>query len=484
MLWLCVHFHRLPLEVFTAAEPDAAETALAIVEKHRLCAVNAAASALGAKAGMSAGSALALSDALTLRERAPALERTALESLADDACRFSSQVSVRPPDRLLLEIGASLRLFGGAAALLHGIGADVTARGHHARHGIGPTPLSAELLSQALPCTADTLPPWATGGEPAAFRHALHALSVRFLDAPGKQQLAMDRMGISLIGEVLALPAAAVGKRFGKDFIDYLARLVGERPDPRPLHRPREEFRLGVHFLEPLGNSAMLLFPMQRLLGGMSRFLDRRQRYCQLLEWRLGMARGGMQALPIACSLQQNRCDALLALTRLALEQLRVEGSIESLELRCVESAPLQGQAEELFGPVENTDPQAEHLLLDRLRLRLGHERVYGLHLRDTHLPEQAWSTVQEAPASGRYTTPTPRPCWLLSEPLALEEREGRPVWKGRIDLLSGPERIDTAWWSTPQCRDYFIAQHEDGALLWVFRERNTLRWFAQGLFG
>ena len=484
MLWLCIHFHGLPLEIFQPASTAAPDAALAIVERHRICAANASALALGVRPDMSANAALALSDALTLRDREPAYEAATLAGLADWASSFSSQVSVSPPDRILLEIGASLRLFGGTTALLQTAEADISVRGHRVRQGIGPTPLSAELLARALPCSAAAPPPWATADDPEAFRRALHAVPIQFLDAPGKQQIAMQRMGLSRVGELFSLPAAALGKRFGKEFTLYLARLCGERPDPRPLHRPREHFARRIHFLEPLASTAMLLFPMQRLLGEMGRFLDRRQLYCQRLEWRLGMTRRAGQTLPISCSLQQNRIDALLGLTRLALEKLRLGGPVDSLELACVESAALEAREGQLFGDGQDSDPEAERLLLDRLRLRLGSDRVHGLYVRDSHLPEQAWGTVQEPSAPSFSTAPLQRPCWLLEEPLALEEQGGRPRWNGAIELLSGPERIDTAWWSSPQRRDYFIARHEDGALLWVFQERASKRWFAQGLFG
>jgi protein ImuB len=484
MLWLCIHFHRLPLEVFSPARQAVPETALAIVERHRICAANAAALALGVRPDMSASSALALSDTLKLREREPAHEASTLATLADWACSFSSQVSISPPDRLLLEIGASLRLFGGVASLLQTAEAEVSARGHNVHHGLGPTPLSAELFARALPCKPSAPPAWAIHHDPEAFRHTLYALPIHFLDTPGKQQLAMQRMGLARTGELFALPSAALGKRFGKDFSVYLARLHGERPDPRPLHRPREYFAHRVHFLEPIADAAMLLFPMQRLLTEMGRFLDRRQLYCQRLEWRLGMTRGAGQTLPVACSLQHNRVDALLGLTKLALEKLKLGGSVESLELACAESASLEAQAGQLFAHAQDSDPEAERLLLDRLRLRLGNERVHGIYVRDSHLPEQAWSAIQEPSAPIFGSAAPERPCWLLEKPVGLELRNGHPAWDGNLTLLSGPERIDTAWWATPHCRDYFIAQHEDGSLLWVFRERTTGQWFAQGVFG
>ncbi len=65
-----------------------------------------------------------------------------------------------------------------------------------------------------------------------------------------------------------------------------------------------------------------------------------------------------------------------------------------------------------------------------------------------------------------------------------MKETAGAPCWHGALELLAGPERIDTAWWAEPQRRDYYIARHAAGTLLWVFRERLSGRWFLQGFFG
>jgi protein ImuB len=63
---------------------------------------------------------------------------------------------------------------------------------------------------------------------------------------------------------------------------------------------------------------------------------------------------------------------------------------------------------------------------------------------------------------------------------------EGRP-----LQLLAGPERIETGWWDGGLAtRDYFIAQAADGSLVWVYRARLPVAdaaaplWFLQGRFG
>jgi protein ImuB len=96
-------------------------------------------------------------------------------------------------------------------------------------------------------------------------------------------------------------------------------------------------------------------------------------------------------------------------------------------------------------------------------------------------------------PAPPKPRAAMPRPVWLLPEPLPLPEQHARPLLDGApLQLVSGPERIESGWWDTTLAeRDYFIAQAADGALVWIYRARLPLSasgdaqgWFLQGRFG
>jgi protein ImuB len=43
------------------------------------------------------------------------------------------------------------------------------------------------------------------------------------------------------------------------------------------------------------------------------------------------------------------------------------------------------------------------------------------------------------------------------------------PVNAAELQLLQGPERIQSEWWLNSEARDYYIAQHSSGALCWVY---------------
>jgi protein ImuB len=76
-----------------------------------------------------------------------------------------------------------------------------------------------------------------------------------------------------------------------------------------------------------------------------------------------------------------------------------------------------------------------------------------------------------------------PRPVWLLDEPTLLSEQEVQ-LHQGALILEQGPERIESGWWDGKGvARDYYIARQTHGARLWVFRERQSKRWYLHGMF-
>ena len=47
-----------------------------------------------------------------------------------------------------------------------------------------------------------------------------------------------------------------------------------------------------------------------------------------------------------------------------------------------------------------------------------------------------------------------------------------------------GPERIETGWWRGPHLkRDYYRITTASGHRFWLFRNRDTGRWFLHGWF-
>ena len=107
-----------------------------------------------------------------------------------------------------------------------------------------------------------------------------------------------------------------------------------------------------------------------------------------------------------------------------------------------------------------------------------------GLQTHRVVFPEDREQARVQPPAPGLE-----RPLWLLREPRALDQQEGRPCHRGPLRLRAGPERIEAGWWEArPVQRDYYVAEDDDAVLYWVFRTRLAEHvpavWYLHGRFG
>jgi protein ImuB len=168
------------------------------------------------------------------------------------------------------------------------------------------------------------------------------------------------------------------------------------------------------------------------------------------------------------------------------LERLQLTAPVERLRLVVEAVEALPGASGGLFDDGRAKESMAA--LVERLRARLGEERVFGIVPVADHRPECA---TQQASVGVATTSATPpRPLWLLEKPESLAEIAGRPHWRGPLTLLAGPERIESGWWdheegAGDQRRDYFIALTRDQRWAWVFRElKSPGGWFLHGWFG
>jgi protein ImuB len=58
-------------------------------------------------------------------------------------------------------------------------------------------------------------------------------------------------------------------------------------------------------------------------------------------------------------------------------------------------------------------------------------------------------------------------------------------VFHGELQLLRGPERIETGWWDGGDVRrDYYVARDQRGVQLWIYHDLREARWYLHGLFG
>ncbi len=477
MLWLCLDFPELALEVFTRG--DTGDEPLLIGagqgRARQVVQANAAARRAGIAPGMPVSAAYALAPSLRVVGRAAATESQALQGLATWAGQFSSLVHLVEPQTLLLEVGASLKLFGGVDNLLRQVEGGLRDLGYTARLSLAPTARGATWLAFAAAGTCVS--------EVTALAGALASLPLTVLDLSPAQQACLKGMGIGCIGECRRLPRAGLGQRFGAELLRQLDQAYGEAPDPRKPFTPPERFSTRLELPGAVDHVQGVVFALNRLVHELCGWLHARDAGVMSLSLQLLHARATVSRSELALVEPSRDARHLTDLFRERLGRTVLPEAVEALVLNAAQPQPLAAVAGDLLSRRPPTALSAT-ALIERLRVRLGEERVQGLRILADHRPERAQgNTAAVAPPPGMAGGL--RPCWLLSQPRPLALEQDRPCLGGPLQLQGSAERIESGWWDGADIgRDYYRACNPTGECYWIFRElQPPYRWWLQGIF-
>lgn len=440
-------------------------------------------------------------------------------------------------EAILLEAGASERLFGGRRLLLRRL----LKEGCELRFDAWAAGLTSLVaLSLLRMKRAGQQPPAETPDD----------LPLTTLSAAQAHVGTLERIGCTTFGQLRSLPRAGVSRRFGSELLQALDSAYGQRPERYPWITLPPEFDQKLE-LPALATSAPdLLFTGQHLLTRLQAWLQARNLgvLALELEWTLDLRRLDGKPLPPHERLELRTAQPtqeIQHLRRLASEQLArctISAPANALRLRTLETVPWGGLTTSLL-PEDNKPGEKLHQLIERLSVRLGEENVTLLQAVQDHRPEcmqesvaarnaaprrlavseenpsvpasaQAGVTVARLAPSPQTTRCFPAaldrkahhqptkteplasdvlfPPWILRTPLKLQVKADKPLYQGPLQLLTRARRLEAAWWDThceqPVLRDYFIARSPSAGLLWIFRERlaadqERAQWFLHGLY-
>lgn len=411
------------------------------------------------------------------------------EALAWWALQFTPRVA-RLEEAVVLEVSASLRLFGGAAALHRRVWRGAKQAGL----GLGglawaPTSLAAlalarggvsDGLSQPLPALLDALP--------------LDTLSAVQAHAP-----MLSRLGCRRLGDVRRLPRGASARRFDTALLLALDRAYGQIAEAHAWVEAPAQFTARLELPHRVEHAPVLLHHARQLLTQLCAWLAARHAGIRelTLHWDFDAMRArhveASGSLSVKTAAATRDFGHLLRLLSEHLARLELAAPVGEIRLGASEPEALCELSASLLpqSPDQAREPLGQ--LLERMAIRLGPERVRaGLVLED-HRPEcmQRWDPW---PGPPRPRTPArvashPQPAWLLDPPQRLAQRREQPEYLGQpLQLIAGPQRVEGGWWDAHghAQRDYFVYQSAQAGLLWVFHERLSAQeagWFLHGVF-
>ena len=457
---------------------------------------------------MTAAEARALHGKLLCIEDDLAADRRALGSLGRWLTRFTPIVSSEwdeddtdPPAVLWLDLTGCERLFGGITQLANMVTQALQRFNIPASIAVAPTVGSAWAFAKTASRSQTIV-------DASELHRAILPLPVTALRLHDGSLANLQNLGLTTIGDVLALPRASLAARFGPLLIRRLDQLTGALFEPLT----KLVFDPPVTALQscdmPIESPSQIALVFEQLLQFVLTHLARRGHGIRTARLVLTPHPGWGRPLvkrEIALSRPHRHRKTLLELIGREIERIDCEHGFVAFRLDVPGHEAIAETQDDLF-----KQPHAEQmefdLLLQRLRGRLGSDAVIRPHLVESYLPERAWRPARD----GEATTTTfavalpPRPLTLLPTPTELfvlcelsDDRTGRPCQftyqreVHRLVHVVGPERIAGEWWrGHRRTRDYFDVEDETGRRFWIFRVLNVqppdcvvARWFLHGRF-
>jgi protein ImuB len=487
-VFLAVHLPKLPLEVFRPKWSPEPPHGSAVLEKDKVVIADGTARAAGVRLGMKRGGVLTLSPETQMHERDMGREEAIQREVGVALMRFSPEVVLLDEATVLVEVGASLRLFGGLLVLCREAKAVLATLGLTARISAAPTGQGAWLLAQYGNRRVLKL---------VSLERRLAVLPIDAVPEVRPFVVWFGGLGCEPIADVRRLPRAGLQRRCGEHLLDSLDRAFGTAPELFDWLTLPPTFSARIEMPDRLEHADGAVFGAHRLIVQLCGWLCAQQMavtaFRLLLEHERGRDAIEPTAIDIALGEPTWREEHLVRLLKERLHRIELSAPVIALRLEAskVESA---APASDTLFPEPGGSKEDHARLLELLVARLGEDNVLRPAPTADHRPEIAnrWVPVTQLAKLDALPEGLPRPTWMLDNPVRLLMRQHRPFYGSPLRMVSPGERIESGWFDGELVtRDYFVAQADDQSCYWIYRERvssrdveDEPRWFLHGLFG
>lgn len=508
----CLNVADFPLAVSCRAEPELRGEPLAVTQgggaRAPLLACSPEAAACGVRSGMSAAQARAVCSRILFRCVSPQAARAAGEALCDVAYAHSPRIEEGGAGTVFLDLGGMRALYASEPELARSLVRCAAEIGFDAAAGIASSKVAARLAARGG-CGRVVIPP----GEEWS---CLAPLPVALLEPPPPLAATLLRWGIRTLGDLAALPAAALASRLGPAASLLVRRARGEDEAPFAPRPARSEFVEVVDFDHGLESIEPFLFAVRPLLERLVTRLALRGLACGDLHIGLRLANRARDERRVAVAAPSREIKPLLALLRLHLESHPPAAPVDGIAIVATG---------ELLRPVQldllrPNGPAPAQLAMTLARLTAlcgGADRVGTPVVAESHRPD-AYAVGEFRPAGSAAADAAPpfdggvpialralRPPRPLEVILAVSPRhtdtangapgrlefvrcadasDNRFRCHGRVVMCAGPWREQGEWWTDrPYRRDYYDVQLSDGGVYRIYHDATQNKWFADGYY-
>ena len=504
------------------AEDAPFATVIEAAGRRLLAAVNPAASAAGLAPGMPLADALSFLPGLATAAAEPAEDMAALRRLAEWCGRYSPWTAPDGADGVRVETTGSAHLWGGEPALAADLMSRLDRQGIASRIAIADTLGAAWALARfAQPGERIVIQP------PGDARTGLTPLPVEALRLDPATAQGLRRVGLKRVGDLYAMPRAALARRFGEAVARHLDQALDDLPEPLSPLDEAPVRRVRLSFAEPIADPADLALAAERLAEDLVLRLAREGVGARRLDLAFHRIDGRVERIVLGTARPSRDPHHLAALFKERLDTVDPGLGIEDMILAAFAVEPLAPEQIGFAGSPDTGAMASTAPLLDRLGNRLGLAALYRLEPRESHIPERASVHISfplspRAGGEGRVREvasrpgagPCPPAAWVSGKPsrpirlfeppepvdafwLLPDDPPFRFTWRRRphrVTRADGPERIAEEWWrsegsgAVDAIRDYYRVEDEEGRRFWLFRaglsdSNHPPHWFIHGIF-
>ncbi|MEO5891899.1 MAG: DNA polymerase Y family protein [Ferruginibacter sp.] len=447
----------------------------------------------GVNIGMAVADARAIIPSLQVFDDEPERPAILLKAIAEWCIRYTPLAAIDLPDGLILDVTGCVHLWGGEQPYLDHIIARLNGFGYEVKAAMADTVGAAWAIARFGQGNFII----DSGGQTTAML-SLPATALRL--GPGVLEL-LQKLGLRQVKNIIGLPRAALGRRFGKELITRLDQAMGHEEEITSPVQPVEIYQERLPCLEPIVTATGIQVALQRLLEKLCASLQQVQKGLRRAVFKCYRADGKIEKISIGTHRASYNEAHLFKLLELHIPSIEPASGIELFTLDALQIedvSPLQEKIWEGTGGLQDTG-LAE--LMDRLANKIGAGNIHR-YLPDEHYwPERSIKTALSLcePLPIAWQANKLRPIQLLTPPEPIEVTALVPDYPPmlfryngtlyKIKKADGPERIEREWWlKDGPHRDYYRVEDEEGRRYWLFKsghytEDKTYRWFIHGFF-